>query len=52
MLIFKTVYGQIVSTLKRLYLISITIYIQISKPLFEQPLDTVSNFKVVFLVVF
>ena len=45
MLILKTVYGQIVSTLKG---ISITIYIQILKPLFEQSLDIVSNLKKYF----
>ena len=36
MLILKTVHGEIVSTLKGLYLISIKTNIQILKPLFER----------------
>ena len=48
MLILRTVYGQIVSTFKGLYLISITTYIQILRPLSEQYLYIVSNLKIVF----
>ena len=45
-----TAYGQIVSTLKGLCLVSVTTYIDIEilKPFFEQSLDIVSNLKIVF----